>query len=57
MAQELDPKQVIEQTREAVSRMREMTDDLRAIMDHETMVAGDLMRRLDSPEVDFSSQN
>jgi hypothetical protein len=39
-----DASLLADQTSHAVSKIRDMTDDLRAVLEHEERVAGDLMR-------------
>jgi hypothetical protein len=39
-----DSSVLADQTREAVAKIRGMTDDLKAVLEHEERIAGDLMR-------------
>jgi hypothetical protein len=39
-----DPQQILQQTRESVTKIRDMAQAMRSVLMHEETVAGDLMR-------------
>lgn len=39
-----DPQKIVEKSKESLSKIRQMTDELRAVMEHEQRVAGDILR-------------
>jgi hypothetical protein len=48
----IDSSVLAHQTREAVCKIREMTDDLKAVLEHEERIAGDLMRSSEAKAAD-----
>lgn len=46
MPDEVDPASIVESNKESVAKIREMTDDLRAVLDHEKRIAGDLLEQV-----------
>lgn len=45
MSDHIDPSELRESTKESVAKIRDMTDDLRAVIEHEDRVVGDLIKQ------------
>ena len=49
MAEDPDPSKMLEEARESIAKVRDLTEDLRAVIEHEKTIVDQISRELSKP--------